>query len=115
MFERRFAGDYDVENNPHPGDDMKTIQMTIDEPLLEEVDHVIRDPGTPRSSFIRSALQPALRQHAISRLERQHAEGYARQTVRKASIGAYIAYLTPERTTSVREAIEFALGCDGIE
>lgn len=60
---------------------MKTIQMTIDEPLLEEVDHVIRDLKTTRSAFIRSALQLALRQHAISRLEREHSEGYAKHPV----------------------------------
>ena len=56
---------------------MKTIQMTIDEPMLDEVDQVIRDLKTTRSAFIRSALQLALLKHAISRLEQQHAEGYA--------------------------------------
>ena len=60
---------------------MKTIQMTIDEPLLEEVDEVIQDLKTTRSAFIRSALQFALRQHAIAKLERQHADGYAKHPV----------------------------------
>jgi metal-responsive CopG/Arc/MetJ family transcriptional regulator len=60
---------------------MKTIQMTIDEPLLDEVDQVIHDLKTTRSAFIRKALQLALRQHAISKLEEQHAEGYARHPV----------------------------------
>ena len=60
---------------------MKTIQMTIDEPLLEEVDEVIQDLKTTRSAFIRSALQLALRQHAIAKLERQHAEGYGKHPV----------------------------------
>jgi len=58
---------------------MKTIQMTIDEPLLEEVDHVIEALDTTRSAFIRRALQLALAQHRIAQLERQHAAGYARQ------------------------------------
>ena len=57
---------------------MKTIQMTIDEPLLDQVDQVIRDLRTTRSAFIRSALQLALRQYAISKLEQQHAEGYTK-------------------------------------
>ena len=61
---------------------MKTIQMTIDEPLLDEVDHVIQDLKTTRSAFIRSALHLALRQYAVSRLEQQHAEGYARYPVK---------------------------------
>jgi metal-responsive CopG/Arc/MetJ family transcriptional regulator len=60
---------------------MKTIQMTIDEPLLEEVDRVIQDLDTTRSAFIRTALQLALRQHAIAQMERKHAEGYARHPV----------------------------------
>ena len=60
---------------------MKTIQMTIDEPLLDEVDRVIHDLKTTRSAFIRKALQLALRQYAISKLEEQHAEGYARHPV----------------------------------
>jgi metal-responsive CopG/Arc/MetJ family transcriptional regulator len=60
---------------------MKTIQMTIDEPLLDEVDQAIQDLKTTRSAFIRTALQLALRQHAISKLEQQHAEGYARQPI----------------------------------
>jgi metal-responsive CopG/Arc/MetJ family transcriptional regulator len=60
---------------------MKTIQMTIDEPLLDEVDQVIRDLKTTRSAFIRTALQTALRQYAISKLEQQHAEGYAKHPV----------------------------------
>jgi metal-responsive CopG/Arc/MetJ family transcriptional regulator len=60
---------------------MKTIQMTIDEPLLDEVDHVTRDLKTTRSAFIRSALQLALRKYAVSKLEQQHLEGYARHPV----------------------------------
>jgi metal-responsive CopG/Arc/MetJ family transcriptional regulator len=60
---------------------MKTIQMTIDEPLLSEVDQVIKDLDTTRSAFIRDALQLALRQHRIAQLERKQAEGYARHPV----------------------------------
>lgn len=57
---------------------MKTIQMTIDDALLEEVDRATEALGTNRSAFIRSALQLALRQHRIGQLEQQQAEGYAR-------------------------------------
>jgi metal-responsive CopG/Arc/MetJ family transcriptional regulator len=60
---------------------MKTIQMTIDEPLLEEVDDAIQELKTTRSAFIRSALRHELRQHVISKLEQQHAEGYAKHPV----------------------------------
>jgi len=57
---------------------MKTIQMTIDDELLAQVDQAIQGLGTTRSAFIRSALHLALRRHTTEQLERQHAEGYAR-------------------------------------
>ncbi len=57
---------------------MKTIQITIDEPLLDEVDQVIHDLKTTRSALIRSALQLALKQYAISKLEQRHIAGYTK-------------------------------------
>ncbi len=57
---------------------MKTIQITIDEALLDEVDSLTATLQTTRSAFIRSALQLALRQHAVRQQEARHAEGYAR-------------------------------------
>ena len=57
---------------------MKTIQMTIDETLLEDVDRAVDEMGTNRSLFIRNALQSALRRHAVEKLEARHAAGYAR-------------------------------------
>ncbi len=60
---------------------MKTIQMTIDDELLAEVDQVTETLQTNRSAFIRSALQLALRQYRISQLEQQHSAGYARAPV----------------------------------
>jgi metal-responsive CopG/Arc/MetJ family transcriptional regulator len=58
---------------------MKTIQMTIDDDLLAEVDRATEALQTNRSAFIRSALQLALRQYAIRQLEEQHALGYQRK------------------------------------
>ena len=60
---------------------MKTIQVTIDESLLAEVDQVTKSLDTTRSAFVREALQLALQQHKIAQLERLHAEGYARHPV----------------------------------
>lgn len=60
---------------------MKTIQMTIDEPLLVEVDRVIQARNISRSAFIRYALQIALRQLQVAEMEQKHAEGYARHPV----------------------------------
>lgn len=60
---------------------MKTIQMTIDEPLLCEVDQVIQSMETNRSAFIREALKLALHRYKIRKMEEQHAKGYAQHPV----------------------------------
>lgn len=60
---------------------MKTIQMTIDEPLLAQVDQVVNELGVNRSAFIRQALLLALRQFRVQMLEEQHAAGYGAHPV----------------------------------
>jgi metal-responsive CopG/Arc/MetJ family transcriptional regulator len=60
---------------------MKTIQLTIDEPLLTAVDKQISDLNTTRSAFIREALLKALQGYKIAQLEQKHAEGYLRHPV----------------------------------
>jgi len=60
---------------------MKTIQMTIDEQLLREVDTAVRDLGSSRSAFLRDALRQALKRRQIAALERQHIAGYERHPV----------------------------------
>jgi metal-responsive CopG/Arc/MetJ family transcriptional regulator len=60
---------------------MKTIQMTVDEPLLAQVDKVIEGLDTTRSAFIRDALRYFLERHRIRELEKKHAEGYAQHPV----------------------------------
>ncbi|MEA3336020.1 MAG: CopG family transcriptional regulator [Chloroflexota bacterium] len=60
---------------------MKTIQMTIDEALLDQVDNTSAELGMSRSAFIRGALRQAMERLQVTRLERQHAAGYARRPV----------------------------------
>lgn len=55
---------------------MKTIQMTIDEELLDEVDHTVESLKMTRSAFIRLALEQALRQYHVRRLEERDEAGY---------------------------------------
>jgi metal-responsive CopG/Arc/MetJ family transcriptional regulator len=57
---------------------MRTIQMTIDEPLLCKVDDAAQKLNVARSAFIRDAIARALEEIEERELERQHAEGYAR-------------------------------------
>ncbi len=58
---------------------MKTIQMTIDEQLLEQVDNAVSELQINRSAFIRNALHLALQELHIHKLEAQQARGYRRQ------------------------------------
>jgi metal-responsive CopG/Arc/MetJ family transcriptional regulator len=60
---------------------VKTVQVTIDETLLKQVDNVVAELGTNRSAFMRDALQLALRQRQLRMLEEQHRVGYERQPV----------------------------------
>lgn len=56
---------------------LKTIQMTIEEQLLEEVDKVVVALDTSRSAFLRDALRMALRRYRTALLEQRHANGYS--------------------------------------
>jgi metal-responsive CopG/Arc/MetJ family transcriptional regulator len=65
---------------------MKIIQMTIDESLLSRVDQTVEDLNITRSAFIRQALEAALRQYAVRRLEERDEAGY--QVTPATGIGA---------------------------
>ena len=54
---------------------MKTIQMTIDDGLLTEVDQAVAELHTNRSAFMREALLAALRRLRMQTLEAQHRRG----------------------------------------
>lgn len=60
---------------------MKTIQMTIDDGLLTEVDQAVAELQTNRSAFMREALLAALRRLRMQTLEAQHRRGYAQHPV----------------------------------
>jgi metal-responsive CopG/Arc/MetJ family transcriptional regulator len=55
---------------------MRTVQMTLDERLVERVDHAARKLGKTRSAFTRDALRDALARLATLEKERQHRRGY---------------------------------------
>ena len=60
---------------------MKTVQMTLDENLVSDVDRVAKKLGMTRSAFTRQALHAAIKQVKVSELERKHREGYRRKPV----------------------------------
>jgi hypothetical protein len=51
---------------------MKTIRITIDEPLLHQIDHVTED----RSAFIRQVVRHYFKARRIRQREMQHRRGY---------------------------------------
>lgn len=55
---------------------MRTIQMTLDDDLVEAVDRVSKELSTSRSAFTRKALRNALIRYKIEKLERKHRQGY---------------------------------------
>ena len=62
---------------------MKTVQMTLDEDLVEAVDRAARRLGKSRSAFAREALREALARVRVRALEQKHRAGYARKPVRR--------------------------------
>lgn len=78
---------------------MKTIQMTIDEQLLSEVDTAVSDLGTSRSAFLRDALKQAIKQIRIAAMERQHIEGYKRYPVESGEFDVWQSEQIWEETT----------------
>jgi metal-responsive CopG/Arc/MetJ family transcriptional regulator len=60
---------------------MMTIQFSIDEFLLAEIDRVTQSLAMTRDEFFRQALETALRRNEIKLLEQQHKEGYLRRPV----------------------------------
>jgi len=62
---------------------MKTVQMTLDEALVTEVDRAAQRLHTSRSGFTRDALRRALVDLRVADLEESHRRGYARSPVRE--------------------------------
>jgi len=55
---------------------MKTIQMTLDEDLVERVDEIVKKLNTTRSAFTREALREAISKLNMRKLEERHKRGY---------------------------------------
>lgn len=62
---------------------MKTVQMTLDEELVADVDTAVARLGTTRSAFTRQALRASLEHLRERELERRHKAGYRRHPVQQ--------------------------------
>ncbi len=62
---------------------MRTVQMTLDEELIELVDKIVKELKTTRSSFTRQALREAIERLNVKQLEEKHRRGYKLHPVSK--------------------------------
>jgi len=61
---------------------VKTVQMTLDEDLLESVDQLVKELKTTRSAFTRDALKEAIKRVREEQLEQKQIRGYVNQPVK---------------------------------
>ncbi|GBE39997.1 MAG TPA: CopG family transcriptional regulator [Nitrospirae bacterium] len=68
---------------------MRTVQMTLDDDLVEAVDKLAKKLKTTRSAFARKALREAIKRVNISALEKKHKRGYESSPVGKTEFGVW--------------------------
>ncbi len=68
---------------------MRTVQMTLDEHLVQTVDKVAKSLRTTRSAFTREALQQAIARLKMRRLEEKHRQGYLRKPATSDEFGVW--------------------------
>ena len=68
---------------------MRTIQMTLDDNLVEAVDKLVKKMKTTRSAFARKALREAIKQINKKTLEKKHKRGYERYPVGKTEFSVW--------------------------
>lgn len=57
---------------------MRTIQMTLDEELVADLDEVVKQNNSNRSAFTSEALRKAINHYKQTRLVEKHRKGYER-------------------------------------
>ena len=57
---------------------MKSIQMTIEDSLLQEIDEAVKALDTTRSAFLRDAAKIRLLKLKFAEMDRQYAESFTR-------------------------------------
>jgi len=62
---------------------MRTIQMTLDDELVESVDKLVKELNTSRSAFTRDALREAVKRFYTGLQEEKHRHGYFSYPVNK--------------------------------
>ena len=68
---------------------MKTIHMTLDEDLLDQVNQRVKELKTTRSEYIRESLRYYLRISRIKDMEKSHRDGYLKHPVKKGEFDSW--------------------------
>ena len=68
---------------------MKTIQMTLDEDLVRDVDRAARKLKLSRSAFTRHALRESLARYTVAEQEKKHREGYLKKPAGKSEFSGW--------------------------
>jgi len=68
---------------------MATIQVVLEDTLLEATDRVVRRLKVNRSALIRDALREHLRRLSIVEKERRDRQGYARHPLARDEFGVW--------------------------
>lgn len=68
---------------------MRTIQMTLDDDLVDSVDRVVNELKTTRSAFTRQALKDAIAAVNIRQQEKRHRKGYELHPPTKDEFGVW--------------------------
>lgn len=68
---------------------MRTIQMTLDDDLVDAVDKMLKKLKMTRSAFTRQALRKALAQTNIKQMENKHKRGYENKPVSKSEFSIW--------------------------
>jgi hypothetical protein len=78
-----------VELTPQYTPHMATIQIVIDDPLLERLDCELEGKTRARSAFIRGAIEAALCQAEVERNEEEWLRSYREQPVDKKELAVW--------------------------
>jgi len=68
---------------------MKTVQMTLDDDLVDAVDAMVKKLHTTRSAFARKALRDAMENIRMKQREEKHKAGYRRQPAQASEFGVW--------------------------
>jgi metal-responsive CopG/Arc/MetJ family transcriptional regulator len=68
---------------------MRTVQITLDDQLIESIDKAAKSLKTTRSAFTRTALRDALNKLEVSHLEQKHRQGYKAHPENKKEFSAW--------------------------